>query len=748
MNLVTQIYVANADGELERIDLFKDEAISITDTIQDVRDIAKVFTEFSQSFTVPASRNNNKIFRHFYNADITDGFDSRILSEARIEINSIPFKNGFITLEGVNMTNNIAESYRITFYGETVTLRDIIGDDKLSNLLFDESLNQTYSAEEIYDKLKADPATNDVIVPLITHTQRLYYDSGSHGEDDGNLHYDTGGGTGHNHGVRWNELKYALRVHKIVEAIENTYGLNFSNDFFDSSNTPYYNLFMWLHRKKGAVESLSGFIENLVDEFGDEVSGDPLGEYGSYNGTYYWKATETYIEVKEPERSKMDRFELYLQNPTSNVGYNIRITRNGEDFFSADDISGDTILYDNTLGAASSPATVSGYSNAFTWEYQPGIYQIYISSTAQDGLISFSPILWSLISNRFYPQLYNDFSAGSFNVSADFPFVISQQIPDMGVIDFLTGLFKMFNLTALVESDGTIYVDTLDEFYVDKQSADGPYDIDEFVDATKHTVDSALPYREITFKYGDTGSLLAKQHEQIAGTVWAEETFDRFRYNQVNPDQPIQNNLSGETYTVEVPFGHMKYEKMLNLDDNNSTTIVWGYSAGDNFNESTGNYDSYIGKPLLFYPIQQSAQITGEGSVQISFVNSLTAEGDPANHFAIPVGQNINMPSNSVGQNPATTSANINFKAELNEWTGEAFLDTLFKVYYETYITQLFTKSNRIIKLKAYLPLRILLNYTLADKFIYKGRKHQINSITTNLTTGESEIELLNIVIE
>ena len=740
-----QVYVKDVEGVLRRLDLFKEETISITDTIQDVRDIAKVFTEFSQSFTVPASKTNNKVFKHYYNADITNGFDARILRDAVLEINNIPFKRGFITLEGVNMSNNVAESYRITFYGETVTLKDIIGDDKLSDLNFDQSLNQVYSDTEIFDKLKADPATNDVIVPLITHTQRLFFDSVDHTNDDGNLYYHTGAGT-NLHGVKWNQLKYAIRIHKIIEAIQNTYNLTFSNDFFTSLNEPYYNLFMWLHRKTGDVESLSGFIENLVDEFGSEISGFPLGEYGSYNGTYLVKATESYIDIKEPERLKMDRFELYLNNPTSGVGYNIRITRNGENFFSANDVQGSTIIYDADLPAASSPPFTQ--SNVFTWEYQPGIYQIYISSTSQDGLISFSPIVWELTFNRPFPQLALNFATGTFNVSANFPFVINQQIPDMGVINFLTGLFKMFNLTAFVESDGTIYVDTLDEFYVDKQSQESPYVIDEFVDSTKHTIDSALPYREVTFKYEDTGTLLAKQHEQIAGTVWSEETFDRFRYNQTNPDQPIQNNLSGETYTVEVPFGHMKYEKLLDLDDNNGTSIVWGYSAGDNFNKSTGDYDSYIGKPLLFYPIQQSAQIIGEGSVAISFVNELDPDGVAAGHIPIPVGQNINMPSNSLGQSPEVNSANINFKAEINEDAGVVFLDTLFKVYYETYITQLFSKSNRIIKLKAYLPMRILINYTLADKFIYKGRKHQINSITTNLTTGESEIELLNIVIE
>ena len=109
------------------------------------------------------------------------------------------------------------------------------------------------------------------------------------------------------------------------------------------------------------------------------------------------------------------------------------------------------------------------------------------------------------------------------------------------------------------------------------------------------------------------------------------------------------------------------------------------------------------------------------------------------------------MPSNSIASAYTTSRKNIHFKNEFNEYavgTNDVieFTDTLFKQYYETYITQVLTKGNRIIKLKAFLPLKILLNYTLADKFIYKGRKHQINSITTNITTGESEIELLNIV--
>ena len=43
-----------------RVDLFKDESVTITQTIQNIKDIAKISTEFTQTFTIPASKTNNK----------------------------------------------------------------------------------------------------------------------------------------------------------------------------------------------------------------------------------------------------------------------------------------------------------------------------------------------------------------------------------------------------------------------------------------------------------------------------------------------------------------------------------------------------------------------------------------------------------------------------------------------------------------------------------------------------------------
>ena len=37
-----------------RVDLFQDESISITDSVQNVSDISKLFTPFSKQFNLPA----------------------------------------------------------------------------------------------------------------------------------------------------------------------------------------------------------------------------------------------------------------------------------------------------------------------------------------------------------------------------------------------------------------------------------------------------------------------------------------------------------------------------------------------------------------------------------------------------------------------------------------------------------------------------------------------------------------------
>ena len=52
-----QLYIGG-----QRVDLFKDETVTLNQTIQNIKDPAKIFVEFTKDFTIPASKVNNQIF--------------------------------------------------------------------------------------------------------------------------------------------------------------------------------------------------------------------------------------------------------------------------------------------------------------------------------------------------------------------------------------------------------------------------------------------------------------------------------------------------------------------------------------------------------------------------------------------------------------------------------------------------------------------------------------------------------------
>ena len=273
-----QVYVQG-----QRLDLFSDESINVTQSIQNIRDISKIFTDFSRSFTVPASKTNNKIFKHYNNKNIVGGFDARNKVDARLEINNKPFRDGKIKLEGVNLKNGITDSYKITFFGNTVNLKDVLTDEKLETLDWLDNFSLSYSANRVKTALQEgiDFSFSEqvypkaIVAPLITNTTRLFYDSVDKYEAypnalGGNL-YDGGSynpttDPADHSGVYFEELKYAIRIHLIVKAIQEEFGLVFSEDFFNENNTEYYNLYMWLHRDKG--RSFEGdTVTTLVQPF-------------------------------------------------------------------------------------------------------------------------------------------------------------------------------------------------------------------------------------------------------------------------------------------------------------------------------------------------------------------------------------------------------------------------------------------------------------------------------------------------
>lgn len=691
----------------ERVDMFKDESVSITDTIKNIKDVSKIFTEFSKTFSLPASRTNNKLFKHYYNFDIVGGYDARVRVTASIELNSIPFKKGFIKLEGVNLKNNKAHTYKVTFFGNTVSLKEKFGDDKLESLSWLDNFNTrqsglpiVYTATMLREFLQSNRSrtvdsvtyNNAIQVPLLTHTQRLYYESGNHLADSGNIHYG-GSGSAYDQGVKFNELKYAIKVPIIMKAIEEKYGITFSTDFLNMTNDSYKDLFLWLHRVKGNVTSggqIAEFTYN-VNDWSNQVY--TFAQINNNNQLIINPGADTYLDLE---------LRLFPDSAYSTVNYTVEITLFGNVFSTTTNVSGNQQINITSQIFIGMPYTVN----------------IIVSEEMR-----FTNIQWYVdgrYQNAPWLHQFSTSGQGQVVIPTVFEFNVVQQMPEMKVIDFVTGLFKMFNLIAYVDQDpdtDVIVVKTLDSFY----NGAVKYDISEFLDVNSSEVNAALPFREVTYTYGGLDTFLSSIHTQLFAKEWGKESF-RNNSNDV---------YAGGIFNYTMPFEHMKFERLLNITNNTSTTLQWGYCVDD-------NQESYIGKPILFYLFRDTAQ-----GNSYSFVDEVDTNNVATSHV-----QNYTLfkPCNSnMNVSPFANQPSLNFFPEADEYQGQNNPNTLFNDFHKNYISSVFETSKRLSKFTAYLPQRILLNYTLADEFVINGQSYRINSITTNLLTGKSTLELLNV---
>ena len=698
-----QLYI-----KAQRVDLFKDESVSLTQTIKNVKDLKKVFTEFTQTFSVPASSVNNKIFEHYYNFNISGGFDARKKQTARIELNDLPFKDGKIALQGVELKNNLAHTYKITFFGNTVDLKDILGDNQLASLPLNQ--NQIYDYTDVTSRMRV--VSNDILVPLITHTNRLIYNSSAAAAAD----YDpevtinniATNSSDNKNGVAWNEFKYAIRLQAIIDAIESKYNITFSDDFFnDNTNEQFHNLFMWLHRKSGNVEQAAQ-VEVIYTRLDDLVVKSGSTEYIS-------TVSDGVITVNAPI-GVTPALLRYTLDPVDNAAvYNVRVLRNGG--IVVGELNGVTSTQTLDINAGS-----SGLINNST-------YTLEIS-----GVVSFNANDIDVQLNWIEPggtpifgsDLYHN--NASFVTDQKFEFNIVQQIPKMKIIDFLSGLFNLFNLTAFVDDVGTIVVRTLDSYYAASTQV---YNIDKYLDTTKSTSDVALPFNQINFSYKGLGTFLAKQFQQLTNSGWGSLGFtldgDFF-------DAP------SEAYKIEVPFEHMQFERLYDAGTTppTSTDVQWGYSVNE-------NQQPYIGEPLLFYPILIS------GGTEIRIRDTATVNVSDITTYYIP--------SNSLALLPSTSKTNIHFQNEFNEYLANepdsvvagnnalGFTNTLFETEYKEYIQDVFSLRRRLLKVTAYLPMKVYYNLELNDLIEIGQDRYKINSLKTDLTTGKTEFELLNTIL-
>ena len=424
--------------EGERLDLFKDETISLVDTIQNTRDPATVFTGFTKQFSVPASKNNNKIFQHYYNSDIYDGFDGRLYVSAELRINSSTFKKGNVKLDEVKLVGGKASTYIITFFDYLVNLNQVIGNTKLKDLSYLSNFNHSYDQTNVIDGFEAGltissgftfrRTTGDanIVYPFISHTKQYAYDSSaSPSVFDFGVFADTGIKTG----LQYTQLSPAIRFRDILTAIEQQFDINFvSNNFLNSKD--FDGMYLWLHTDKGGV-----------------VNADTPETYLPMESFTYSSGDQVVVNNKYIYQPNFFGDEIISADANITLSFTVTVTGSGfYDVLVKNGYTNNILLEQNNNSGNLVFTTVIPKATGDAVVYP----QLTITSSAT--ITNFSVSLTA--TRNLIPGSSSEQGIYTANSNTVSEISILANMPDLSVNDFLKGMFNMFNLTIRLKSLG------------------------------------------------------------------------------------------------------------------------------------------------------------------------------------------------------------------------------------------------------------------------------------------------------
>jgi len=494
--MVTVGLYIKTDTEFERIELFADEKINITSSIQNISDISKVFTDFSQTFTVPASVNNNRIFKNWYENSIDNGFDARKRKESYIELDTISFRIGKLQLESIDLKDNKPNGYKLTFFGNLVSLKDTF-----NGLLMKDLNAGTYDfvySSSIVENLLTTQTESNIKFPLISSLRS--WNIGKADVDDISIQANS---------INFNELFPAIRLRAIFDLISIKFGISFIGDFL-TVDERFKNAYLLLKNSEIFVtkgQPLKINYQNIT---------------GSAAGFSFDLITDILKFTDFNQDAPSREVTLRVTNSVDGIPYSLLVYKNG-------------ILL-NTLNEIS----INGTKDTLVLTNQTKIgtddaYEFYISSNTP---LSFTSD--ALCTNRFIDEgttFFNSFTINQTTAQTTTSILdIASYFPDLKIEDFFSGILKMFNLTCYSEELNVYRVEQIETYY----SQGKTIDITKYIRTDSLDIDRTKPYNKINFEF--------EKSENLLSTAYLSN--NRIEYGNLK----AEFDVDGDEFSVKLPF--------------------------------------------------------------------------------------------------------------------------------------------------------------------------------------------------
>ena len=700
-------------------DLYEDENIPLTLSVDDFKNAAEQVQSYSKAFKLPGTKKNNLIFDNIF--EVTRSTTGLVFNPY-VKTKSILKQDGFILFEGYLRLIDIQEkqgdiSYNVNLYSEVIALADMLGEATLADLGFEE-LEHDYVKSNIKNSWNTsgtgiaytNPDTSGfrkpnstVKYPFCDWNHQMLVANGSTGS----------GATLGDPELTLLEQGFRpfIQAKYLIDRIFYQTGSPFSytSEFFNTDEfKKLYIDFNWGEENHGAApdrtdtlkrESDLSTIQNMTQSY-EYVQ---LQTFVSGNNSL-WNAHRFVSDVANLEVSGSVRIQLEntsaLQTRTSSMR------------FGKYNQGGAVIEYIESVDVDIAPLGSGALNATFDTILNPG--EFLALAAKQDS--NAGDVRVSTGTTSFFDVSYN-------NHAATVESLLIKERGELSQWELIKGIMTMFNLVSIPDKSNpnNILIEPYNDIFLNNANSkqlDWTSKID--VEEIKLTPLTDLK-RLTTFKFvEDEDDYVFNVYKQSVNGVYTEGHL----YGSKLFDASLSGNgfptiLTGEEEIIAEPFAATVPKPLMTQFPDFITPAIYSYNADDGTSQGFANsprimFNNGV-KTLTSCTYYIPAQNTEAGEQMTDFLQFSHLTDIPT-ITTIP---------------PAVTDTNdFHFgDCQLINPIGNATTNNLFYLYWLPYYNELYNADTRTMTLKVNLTPGDMNSFNFFDNVFIKNREYRVNKI-------------------
>ena len=727
---MVQLYAYEGNTRYE-LDLYKTEPIKINLSIDDIIDISSVESAYTQTFRIPATQNNSKFFKWWYELSTVD-FDITQVIRAELHSDGLLYMSGELRLQKAYInkdTNNV--DLEVVFLGNTRDFATQIAEIYMHELdLSDANHELTYNSSADNQGDITDPNADgtledswkDIGSGALKDGKVRYIlaDRGNDFTDDGLIvstqseiaddQHHSASFMSDSYPYRPNQFTPIIQVKYIIDKIFSLTDYHYSDDSFFSDTSTYWNIVKDLYTDGIPEESATITYQDGNVEVANSGENIALGTTSRVRMP---------IENVDPSNAWKQTNDWYVAQ-ADETALDLRTTLNFAWSADAPSIPGDLeiTIYKTVNGVPTSIYTDTVTSNQTNMSYT------FVYDSVVDPINN--PPIQINAGEKLYIEYYiNRAERGAMNGTFTTENAISQVNvasllkKDVLITDFLKSIITKFNLVFApsVTNPKEFIVKPFDDYVARGTTIDWSYKLDNTKDV-------------------EINPIFFNQSQDILFQDQEESDYDNVTYqlqNNLRFGRRLYdgaNQLLKGRREITTIFGPTPMSVVREFSSTSNFVIPSFYTLGAEDNDSTSSNHNHK-QNLPIRPLPRLLFWNG-----LETIDDFVGTNDYWWYGEAPTGgQRIRMKTYPLAsyvydwQN-ASNSLHLNWSKLYNvSYTAPILGEDVYEAYWDNYIQSLYSKDARKVTAYFVLDSNDLRNISFDDKIFLNGNYYRISKV-------------------